>query len=116
MVMRAASCYPNWRHSWSATSPFRAESPPEQLRSFARFEGASVIATGCDTGHPALVQAVLDCGASAYVAPDGGPFGYASFFAPVFLFYELTEQRTLAEAVQRLQNHDRELGMWRLHT
>lgn len=49
-----------------------------------------------------------------HVAPDGGPFGYASFFAPVFLFYELTEQRTLTEAVQRLQDHDRELRMWRL--
>lgn len=96
--------------------PFSRRVTPEDLRSFARFEGASVIATGCDTGHPALVQAVLDCGASAYLAPDGAPFGYASFFAPVFLFYELTEQRTLAEAVQRLQRHDRELGMWRLHT
>lgn len=51
-----------------------------------------------------------------HVAPDGGPFGYASFFAPVFLFYELTEQRTLTEAVQRLQDHDRELRMWRLYT
>ena len=47
---------------------------------------------------------------------DDGPFGYASFFAPVFLFYEVTEQRTLPEAVQRLQRHDQELRMWRLHT
>lgn len=37
-------------------------------------------------------------------------------FAPVFLFYELDEQPTLAEAVQRLAAHDHELGMWRLHT
>ncbi len=96
--------------------PFSCRITPEELRSFACFDGATVIATGCDTGHPALVEAVLDCGAGAYVAPDGGPFGYASFFAPVFLFYELTEQRTLAEAVQRLRDHDRELGMWRLHT
>jgi hypothetical protein len=43
------------------------------------------------------------------------PFGYASFFAPLFLFYELTEGRTLAEAVARLQAHDRELAMWRLY-
>ncbi len=95
--------------------PFSRRVRPEDLRSFARFDGATVIATGCDTGHPALVEAVLDSGAGAYVAPDGGPFAYASFFAPVFLFYELTEQRTLAEAVSRLQDHDGELGMWRLH-
>lgn len=75
-----------------------------------------MIATGCDAGHPALVEAVLNCGASAYVAPNGGPFGYASFFAQVFLFYELTEQRTLAEAVQRLRGHDRKFAMWKLHT
>lgn len=89
---------------------------PDDLRTFAHFDGATVIATGCDTGHSALVRAVLDCGANAFVAPSGGPFGYASFFAPVFLFYELTEQRSLTEAVDRLHDHDRELGMWRLHT
>lgn len=37
-------------------------------------------------------------------------------FAPVFLFYELAEKKTLTEAIQRLAAHDRELGMWRLHT
>ena len=57
---------------------------------------------------------MLDAGAAAYVAPVGAPFGYASFFAPVFLFYELTEGRSLDEAVERLRAHDRELGMWRL--
>ncbi len=96
--------------------PLSSRVTPEQLRSFARFDGATVVATGCDTGHPALVRAVLDCGAVACVAPDGAPFGYASFSAPVFLFHELTEQRSLAEAVQRLRQHDRELGTGQLHT
>ncbi len=95
--------------------PFHRVMRPGDLRSVARFDGATVIATGCDTGHPELVKAVLDCGARAYVAPHGGPFGYASFFAPVFLFYELSEQRTLAEAVRRLNGHDDELSMWGLH-
>jgi len=75
-----------------------------------------VIATGCDTGYPALAQAVLDCGASAYVGACGAPFGYASLFAPIYLFYELTEQRTLSEAIDRLRRHDNELEMWRLYT
>lgn len=95
--------------------PFHRRLCGDDLRSFATFEGADVIATGCDTGHPDLVRAVLGCGANSYLAPDGGPFGYASFFAPVFVFYELTEGRSLAEAVNRLQRHDHELGMWRLH-
>lgn len=96
--------------------PFHRRISPDELRTFANFEGATVIATGCDTGHPPLVRAVLDCGAKAFVAPDGAPFAYASFFAPVLLFYELTEQRSLVEAVQSLRSHDHELGMWRLHT
>ncbi|MCV2491025.1 hypothetical protein OF117_16850 [Geodermatophilus sp. YIM 151500] len=96
--------------------PFHGRLGPADLRSFARFDGATVIATGCDTGHPDLARAVLDCGAAAYVAPAGGPFGYASLFAPVFLFYELVEGRTLEQAVGRLQAHDRELAMWRLVT
>ena len=95
--------------------PFHGGVTPEDLGSFARFEGATVIATGCDTGHPGLVDAVLGAGAGAYLAPTGAPFGYASFFAPVFLFYELTQLRSLDEAVRRLAAHDRELGMWRLY-
>lgn len=96
--------------------PFHGGVGPEQLRSFARFHGAVVIATGCDTGHPDLARAVLDCGASAYLAPTGAPFGYASLFAPLFLFYELTERRSLTEAVARLRAHDPELAMWTLYS
>lgn len=96
----------SWHPSSSGTSPLHHRVSPDDLRSFARFDVATVTATGCDSGHPALVRAVLGCGASNYVAPEGGPFGYASFFAPVFLFYELTEQRSLAEAVRRLSGHD----------
>lgn len=96
--------------------PFSGRVTPRDLRAFADLSGADVVATGCDTGHPDLVRAVLDCGAASYLAPDGAPFGYASFFAPLLLFYELVEQRTLPEAVERLRRHDAELAMWRLHT
>ena len=51
--------------------PFHDGVSPESLHSFARFDGATVVATGCDTGHPALVEAVLGAGASAYVAQSG---------------------------------------------
>ena len=95
--------------------PFHDGVGPDQLRSFAHFHGAVVIATGCETGHPDLARAVLDCGASAYIAPTGAPFGYASLFAPLFLFYELTERRSLADAVARLRAHDSELAMWTLY-
>ena len=95
--------------------PFHGRIRPADLRGFARFDDTVVIASGCDTGHPDLARAVLDCGASAYVAPDGAPFAYASIVAPLLLFYELTELRDLDEAVRRLTAHDDELAMWRLY-
>lgn len=95
--------------------PFHGRITPADLRAFARFDGTVVIATGCDTGHPDLARAVLDCGATAYIAPDGAPFAYASVVAPLLLFYEITEMRDLDEAVQRLTAHDDELAMWRLY-
>ena len=65
---------------------------------------------------PTWCGAVLYCGAGADVAPDGAPSGCASFVVPLILFYELTEGRALAEAVDRLRAHDHELSRWRLHT
>jgi hypothetical protein len=43
----------------------------------------------------------------------GAPFGYASTSAPLLLFYELTEGRSLQETVRRLRDHHGELSMWR---
>ena len=94
--------------------PFYERFGPAEVRRFARFDGSVVIATGCDTGSEPLAEAFLDAGAAAYLAPDGGLFGYASVFAPIFLFYELTEGRALEQAVERLQRHDAELAMWKL--
>lgn len=96
--------------------PFHGRITPDDLRGFARLDGRVVIATGCETGHPAMAQAILDCGATAYVAPTGAPFGYASYFAPVSLFYDLTERRDLDHAVASLRRHDTELSMWQLYT
>ncbi|MCF3118824.1 hypothetical protein IPZ68_03740 [Streptomyces arenae] len=95
--------------------PFDGGLGPAEVRAHVRLPGSTVVVTGCDTGEPALAEAFLDAGASAYVAPRGAPFGYASVFAPLFLFYELTERRTLPEAVSRLRAHDEELSMWHLH-
>ena len=94
--------------------PFRRRCGPEELRGFARVPGSVVVATGCETGTPDLAEVFLSAGASAYVAPAGAPFGYASVFAPIFLFYELVERPSLEQAVQRLCAHDAELAMWRL--
>jgi hypothetical protein len=95
--------------------PFHGRITPDDLRGFARLDGRVVIATGCETGHPDLAQAFLDAGAAAYIAPTGAPFGYASYFAPISLFYDLTEQRTLDEAVAHLHRRDTELSMWHLY-
>ncbi|WP_436774664.1 hypothetical protein [Yinghuangia sp. YIM S09857] len=98
----------------AAFQPFNGALGPTEVRRHLELSGSVVIATGCDTGDEALARAFLDAGAEAYIAPAGAPFGYAGTFAPVFLFYELTELRPLDEAVARLRAHDRELAMWRL--
>ncbi|MER6358189.1 hypothetical protein ABT186_42050 [Streptomyces sp. NPDC001634] len=95
--------------------PFNGALGPDRIRQYFRLPGSVVVATGCDTGDPALADAFLDAGARVYIAPREAPFGYASVFAPLFLFYELTERRTLEEAVERLRAHDGELAMWQLY-
>lgn len=95
--------------------PFHGRVTADDLRGFARLDGRVVIATGCETGYHTLAQAILDCGATAYIAPTGAPFGYASYFAPISLFYDLTEQRDLDQAVAHLHQHDAELSMWQLY-
>jgi hypothetical protein len=87
----------------------------DDLHRFVRLSpGAVVISTGCDTGTRELAGAYFDGGAGAYIAPARAPFGYASAFAPLLLFYEVTEGRSLQQAVRRLQGHDPELSMWQL--
>ncbi|SBT90783.1 hypothetical protein GA0115233_102233 [Streptomyces sp. DI166] len=95
--------------------PFNGALGPDQVRAHLRLPDSTVIVNGCETGNRALADAFLDAGADAYIAPEGAPFGYASVFAPMFLFYELTQQRCLAEAVERLRVHDDELSMWQLY-
>ncbi|MEX3100862.1 MULTISPECIES: hypothetical protein [unclassified Streptomyces] len=95
--------------------PFNGAVGPDRVREHVRLPGSVTLVTGCDTGEPALADAFLDAGAGVYIAPRGAPFGYASVFAPLFFFYELTEQRTPVEAVERLRAHDEELAMWHLY-
>ncbi|TQE36453.1 hypothetical protein Sipo8835_09850 [Streptomyces ipomoeae] len=95
--------------------PFNGAVGPDRVREHLRLPGSVTLATGCDTGDPALAEAFLDAGASMYIAPTGAPFGYASVFAPLFFFYELTERRTPSAAVERLRAHDTELAMWQLY-
>jgi hypothetical protein len=87
---------------------------PADVRRLARLPGSVVICTGGDTGTQELADAFLSCGAAAYLAPARAPFGYATAFAPLFVFYELTERRSLEQAAGRLRAHDAELAMWRL--
>jgi len=93
--------------------PFHGVLTADDLRGFARFEGATVISTGCGTGGSGLGDAVLACGAADYLAPTGYPEGHAAFFALSYLFYELAEGRSVAAAAEHLRGHDAELSMWR---
>ncbi|MFE3036451.1 hypothetical protein ACFXKY_32960 [Streptomyces canus] len=95
--------------------PFNGAVGPDHVREHFQLPGSVTLVTGCDTGDPALADAFLDAGAGIYIAPRGAPFGYASMFAPLFFFYELTERRTPMEAVERLRAHDDELAIWELY-
>jgi len=96
----------------AATERFLDALTPQDLHSFVDLPGRVVISLGCETGTPNFAHAFLDHGCTAYLGPQGAPFGYASLFVPIFLFYELREGRSLEEAVERLHRHDQELAMW----
>lgn len=97
------------------SQPFRGRLTPERIRQYLCLRGSTVIVNGCEGGHAALAEAFLDVGCVAYVGSTAAPFAYASTFVPVFLFYELTSQRNLRQAVQKLQQHDAELATWELY-
>lgn len=94
--------------------PFPENLGPAEVSRHARLRDQVVIVTGCGTGTEAMAAAFRSVGATAYLAPTSSPMGYAPVFALAYLFYELTEERGLAEAVAKLQSHDRELAQWRL--
>jgi hypothetical protein len=98
----------------AATERFLDALTPHDLDTFVDLPDRVVISLACETGTPQFAQAFLEHGARAYLGPEGAPFGYASLFVPLFLFYELTEGRSLEEAVERLHRHAEELTMWRL--
>jgi len=105
---------PSLAEEIAATERFNDALTPEDLSTFVNLPGRVVISLGCETGTPELARSFLDHGCTAYIGPEGAPFGYASMFVPIFLFYELTEMRSLEGAMERLRQHDHELAMWRL--
>ncbi|PZR97778.1 MAG: hypothetical protein DLM67_07090 [Candidatus Nephthysia bennettiae] len=77
---------------------------PVSVRTQPALRGRVVIATACDSGSPTFVEAFLDAGAAAYVAPVGAPTD-AIFFL-VHLYYGLVWGQTLPGAVQWARAHD----------
>jgi hypothetical protein len=94
--------------------PFGPRVGPDDIRGVAHLDGVTVITGACEAGDDDLAQAFLDCGAHAYVASTGAPSVYAGLFVPLFIFYELTEERTLDEAMKRLNAIDDKMAQWRL--
>jgi hypothetical protein len=99
----------------AAGQPFDGYLGPAELGTFVRLPGRVVISLGCTTGAEPLARAFLNGGCDAYIGPDGAPYGYGSVFFPLFLFYELTNCRPLAEAVERVRAHDAEMALFRLY-
>ena len=106
---------PDLSEEIEARQPFHGVLTADDLRSIVDLPGRTVLSTGCQTGNNELAQAFLDGGCDAYIGPAGGPFGHGALFAIVWIFYELTQMRSLDDAVARLQRHDDEQAMWRLY-
>ncbi|MFC9997102.1 hypothetical protein [Nocardia sp. NPDC127526] len=98
----------------AAEQPFNGSMGPKRVRKHLRLPGSAVISTGCGTGKPALAQAFLDAGASAYFAPAEPPDGHSAFFAVLQLFYELTAGRDLRQAAHRVRAYGDEFDIWEL--
>lgn len=98
----------------AATQQWHTRLPPDALRTIIRLPGRVVVGLGCDMGHADTASAFLAGGCRAYVGPQGGPFRYASALFPMLLFYELTERRSLHEAIDRIRRWDAEMAMWQL--
>lgn len=94
--------------------PWHGKVGAHELTNRVRLPGRHVICTGCDTGTAELAEAFFGGGCAAYLAPTGAPFGYAGVIAVTLVFYELTHDRGLDEAVSKLAAIDDELAMWRL--
>lgn len=85
-----------------------------ELAANASLQGSTVISIACSSGRDAYVDAILNSGAAAYIAPEQPPLGHAGVMFLVSLFFFMTQMHDLEQALARTANLDAALSHWRL--
>lgn len=107
---------PDLAEEIAALQPFNGSLTIDQLRTFLDVPGRTVISLWGDMGRDDIASAFHDAGCNTYVGPTGCPFRHSALLFLTGIFYELTQQRPLDQAIAKLARIDSELGMYRLYT
>ncbi|MFP4977546.1 delta-aminolevulinic acid dehydratase [Paenibacillus sp. CN-4] len=88
----------------------------DEVRRYARLDGAAVIANGCTLGDPRLAAAFMEAGCGAYIGPADYPDGSSALLFLIQLLYEVIGQgRELEEALGIAAARDSSLSMYRFY-
>ena len=71
-----------------------------------------VVAVGCVSGTQEWAEVFFDAGATDYIAPVAAPFAHAAPLFVSLLFYGLTQNRSLPDAIELARGVDSELAVW----
>jgi len=73
-----------------------------------------ILSNGCLTGRQEISEAIIDCGASAYIAPTDYIDGNTSLLFINHLFYFLSKGDSLKEAYQKSHKFDQESSLFKM--
>ena len=94
----------------------RGDFGPAEIRRFAKLNGRTVLANGCDLGNGELAQAFLECGCKTYIGPDDYPDGNAALMFALRFGYELIQnKKTIQEAYHTARATDEETTMYQIY-
>jgi len=99
----------------AAEEPYDKVFDTQAVRESVALQGQVVLSTCCTTAH--LGEAFLERGASAYLAPNGDPYGEATFvFAVVFYYNLLRLDKGLRESFEAGRAVGGDTAMYELFT
>lgn len=97
--------------------PFNGRLTPALVEAHGSLAGRVVIACACQSGAPRMGRAFLAAGATAYIAPDGYPFGEDVIVFISVLFHGLLALGLkLDEAVRRARAAGRSSELFQLYS
>ena len=87
----------------------------DDIAKIANLKDKTVINFGCITGKDNFVKSFIKNGkASVYIAPEDYPEGSAALLFGIVMFYELSRNKTIEEAVEKASSLDNETKIFKL--